>query len=317
MTEIEQIHANPLTALGPPAWHWEIVVYLFLGGIAAGVMILSMMLGRRVPLEERSRWARWLPLIAPLLLSVGMFALWLDLERKLTAYRFFLAFRWTAPMSWGSWILLGIYPVTIMLGLGQLTKDEADKAAGWGPLRILRLGGLLGWAHSWARQRLGGLGWANLLMGIALGGYTGILLSNLGARAAWSSAIIAPLFLVSGFSTGAALMMFFPLKDGERALLRDWDLAAIAVELALIGIFLVNLVSGDQAARAAAEFFLGGKLTAVFWSLVVATGLIVPFVIEAFEARRHLRHTAVAPALLLVGGLTLRWVLLTAGQTVG
>ena len=57
-----------------------------------------------------------------------------------------------------------------------------------------------------------GIGKLNLVLGIALGTYTGILLSTLSARPVWNSALLGPLFLISGFSTGAALMMLFPLN---------------------------------------------------------------------------------------------------------
>jgi len=58
----------------------------------------------------------------------------------------------------------------------------------------------------------------------------------------------------------------------------------------------------------------GGQYTATFWSLVVIAGLLVPLLLESLEARRQLRHTAIAPVLLLVGGLSLRWILVLAGQ---
>jgi formate-dependent nitrite reductase membrane component NrfD len=317
MTEIELFHKNPLTPLGPAAWHWEVAVYLFLGGVTAGLMILNTLLAWRVPSRERSRWGRWLLLAAPVLISFGMLALFLDLETHTRAYRFYLAFEVTSPMSWGAWILLLIYPVTLLLGLGQLTDDEARWLADWKPVTSLRLGALVGWAHRWGAARLRGLQWTNLLAGIALGTYTGILLGTLGARAAWNSAILGPLFLVSGVSTGAAMMMLFPLNPGEHRLVRTWDLGAIVVELALLGIFLLGLVTGGAGARSAGALLTGGtgSLTAAFWSLVVVAGLVVPLAIEGLEARFHLRSTRLAPVLLLVGGLSLRWILVIAGQT--
>jgi formate-dependent nitrite reductase membrane component NrfD len=60
--------------------------------------------------------------------------------------------------------------------------------------------------------------------------------------------------------------------------------------------------------------FFGGEYTAVFWALVVFAGLLVPLLVEAVEARKHLRPTRVAPVLVLCGGLALRWVLVSAGQ---
>jgi hypothetical protein len=50
------------------------------------------------------------------------------------------------------------------------------------------------------------LGWANLVLGVGLGIYTGILLNTMVARPLWNSAILGPLFLVSGLSAGAAVM---------------------------------------------------------------------------------------------------------------
>jgi formate-dependent nitrite reductase membrane component NrfD len=47
---------------------------------------------------------------------------------------------------------------------------------------------------------------------------------------------------------------------------------------------------------------------------VIIAGLAVPFLIEAVEARKKLRPTLFAPVLLLVGGLSLRFILVAAGQ---
>lgn len=317
MNEIDVVHTNPLTTLGGVAWQWEIPVYLFLGGITAGLMIFSAILGRRVPDEERSRWSRWAVLGAPIVLSLGMLALFADLEYRTHAYRFYLALQPASPMSWGSWILLAIYPATVLLGLGQLTAGEAQKLAGWGPLRVLRLGGLLQWAHGWGKARLSGLRTTNLVLGIALGAYTGILLGTLGARAVWNSSVLGPLFLVSGVSTGAALMMLFPMAHKEHSLLRRWDIGAIVLELALLGAFLIGLASGGQSAKAAAAKFFGGDFTATFWALVVVAGLAVPLGLELLEGKKKLKPTVLAPALLLIGGFSLRWILVLAGQTVG
>jgi formate-dependent nitrite reductase membrane component NrfD len=243
-----------------------------------------------------------------------MLALFLDLANKPHVYRFYAALRLSSPMSWGSWILLAIYPVTLLLGLAGLTDAEARGLAGWRPIAALRLGVLVDRVRRWAVAHQGRLGAATVALGIALGGYTGLLLGTLGARPAWSSAVLGPLFLTSGVSTGAALMLLFPLADRERTWLRRVDIAAIALELALLGAYLLGLATAGDAGRAAARLFLGGSFTATFWSLVVIAGLVVPLTIELLEQHRGLRHTLVAPALLLVGGLSLRWILVLAGQ---
>ena len=217
-------------------------------------------------------------------------------------------------MSWGSWILIFIYPVTLLFGMAGLTRKEAQRVSQWPPLKALSLGALLLWGYEKARAGHQGLGRLSIAFGIGLGIYTGILLGTLGARPLWSSAILGPLFLVSGISTGAAVMMLFPLSKEEHHSLLRWDVLAIGVEICLIGLFFLDLASGNESGRQAAAMLLGGDYTALFWSLVVITGLIVPFLIEVLESRRHLRPTLFAPMLLLTGGFCLRWILVTAGQ---
>ncbi|HEX9161498.1 MAG TPA: NrfD/PsrC family molybdoenzyme membrane anchor subunit [Thermoanaerobaculia bacterium] len=257
-------------------WGWEIPVYLFLGGMAAGLMIISAIAPKR-----DSRAMRLLPFAAPLVLSLGMLALFLDLGNKLHVFRFYTAFRITSPMSWGSWILLAIYPVSILYGFT--------------PTR--------------------GLQRANLVLGIALGAYTGILLSALGARALWASPLLAPLFLVSGFSSAAAVALVLPLHEDERAFVRRWDVMAIAGELAILTFLFVGLLAdGGSRGRAAVALFFGGPFTATFWALVVILGLAAPLLLEMLEQRRHLRAVALAPSFLLIGGLALRWIFVAAGQ---
>jgi hypothetical protein len=56
------------------------------------------------------------------------------------------------------------------------------------------------------------------VLGVGLGIYTGILLNTMVARPLWNSAILGPLFLVSGLSAGAAVMhMAATLLQGRTA----------------------------------------------------------------------------------------------------
>ena len=278
-------------------WGWEIPVYLFLGGAAAGVMILSSLLALRG--RERSRAARWLAFAPAILVSLGMGALFLDIELKRHVLRFYAAFRWTSPMSWGAWILVLVYPASLLTALAGLDDGDAPAFAA-----------LVRKAREFAAQ----LRWTNLVAGIALGVYTGILLSTLGARPLWSSALLGPLFLVSGLSSGAALLMLFDISAEERHFAARWDLLALGLEAVLLTLFIVGLSTSGAAGKEAARLLTGGPYTAVFWTLVVIAGLAIPWALEWMEARLHLRAIAAAPALVLIGGLSLRWILVAAGQ---
>jgi protein NrfD len=316
MTELEIARHNAWIDPALYVWGWEIAVYLFLGGVAAGVMVLSAALHVRDASASDTPRERWIIFAAPALLSVGMLALLLDLHLKLHVFRFYTAFRLSSPMSWGAWILVAIYPATLLLGLASLTRAQAEGLAASGLVRTLRLGRLTLRAHDLACDHEPRLRTLNLLLGIALGVYTGILLSNLGARPAWNSALLGPLFLVSGVSGGAALMMLAPVSHSRHRTLLRWDMTAIVLETVLLALYLLGLAySGGQSGQDAAALFLGGRFTAPFWALVMVAGLGVPFVLDALERWRRLGPTPVAPALVLIGGLALRWILVLAGQS--
>lgn len=308
MIETEMIRNSHLIDPQMHIWGWEIPVYLFLGGVTAGLMILSALARRRFG-APASRALRWAPFLAVALLSIGMLALFLDLESKLHVFRFYLAFRLTSPMSWGSWILLAIYPAAILFGIGQLTPEEWEsvraRAGRWIPQSL----------HRWAVSNERTLGMWNIALGIGLGTYTGILLGTLGARALWSSPLLGPLFLASGFSSAAALLMLTPVSHDEHRWAMRWDLVAIGVEAALLALFFAGLFAGGTASREAAALLFGGTYTAVFWSLAVIAGLVIPFAMETLEGRLRLAPAAAAPLLVLAGGLSLRWILVAAGQT--
>ena len=309
MIEVDIARSSHLIDPQLHIWGWEIPVYLFLGGVAAGLMVMSAALGLKEPDRMRSRWARLMPLAAPVILSLGMGALFLDLEFKVHVLRFYGTFRATSPMSWGAWILVAIYPATLLLGLAGVTDDELGAVT----RRFPFLGALRG-LRDWAVERTRTLRVTNLALGVGLGVYTGVLLGTLGARAVWSSSVLGPLFLVSGLSTGAAFMMLFPLDHAEHDALRKWDMLAIGAELGLLVLFLIGLGTSGAAGSEALALFTGGKWTASLWSLVVVAGLLVPFALETLESRKGLRPTIAAPLLLLVGGFALRWILVASGQ---
>jgi len=244
-----------------------------------------------------------------------MFLLFLDLEFKSHVYRFYFTFELRSPMSWGAWLLVLIYPSTILHGMGGLTQTEADKMVGWRPVQALRLGRILQTLRRWGQDHLTLLTKTNIGLGVALGLYTGILLGTLQARALWNSTMLAPLFLASGFSAGAALLLLFPLKSREKHLLVRWDLYVIGAEAVLLALFFIDRASSCVLGREQVGRFFGGDLTAPFWSLVIVAGLAVPAFLEMLEIRKNYRPTVMAPILILLGGIALRWILVAAGQT--
>jgi len=102
MLEIVTTRSNELVDPLLHVWGWEIPVYLFLGGWVAGIMILSGFFLFKGHHERRHCICATLPLLAVGLLSLGMLALFLDLEHKLHVFRLYLTFEPLSPMSWGA-----------------------------------------------------------------------------------------------------------------------------------------------------------------------------------------------------------------------
>lgn len=306
LVEIVHGRANPMIDPHMHIWGWEIPVYLFLGGLVAGLMVLVPLLELRT--GKRSAGLQHAPLLAVVLLSLGMGALALDLEYPLHLYRFYLAFRPTSPMSWGSWILMLVYPALILAWLGGLTAE------GRRLLDRLPAKALVDKVIDLATTHRTRILWSSVALGVALGTYTGLLLGTMAARIQWNTAVLGPLFLTSGLSTGAALMMLLPTEDDRKALLVRWDSVAIVIELGLIGAMLLGFATSGSAGQVAAHTLLGGEWTPWFWSLVVVAGLLVPLALNMVEIRRHVPMTLASPALVLIGGFALRVVLVASGQ---
>jgi formate-dependent nitrite reductase membrane component NrfD len=302
---------SPATDPRLHVWGWEIPVYLFLGGFTAGIMVLSgwaLWKGRR-NLRPHTTFAlasSGLFMLGLAAISLGMLALLLDLSHKPYVIRLYLTFEPASPMSWGSWILLLVYPV---LAAGVLLDP---------PKVLLRYVPALRPAVDWmeasplARHAVG---FVSIVTGVALGIYTGILLSALGARPLWSSGLLGPLFLVSGLSTAAAFAHWASPEPEERVHLAWLDNLFLATELGLIVLLLVGLASSTGAHAEAARLLLGGPYTAVFWVGVVGLGILLPLVVQSLAVTHRIIHTPIAPVLVMLGGLALRFVIVAAGQS--
>jgi protein NrfD len=317
LQEITTTRSNALIDPGLHVWHGEVAAYLFLGGVVAGVMVLAGLGLLLRPKGGRSVHLGLLPWTAPILLSLGMVFLWLDLENRWNAFRFYLVFRPSSPMSWGAWILLAIYPASVAMAWLTTPEGMKQRLSDWVRGRSSFLANRLACLDGVVSTRVTKVAVVNIVAGAGLGIYTGMLLGTMASRPLWNSAILGPLFLTSGLSTGAAYMLLYRLEDTERILLARVDMGLILLELGLIAVWLVGLMSGGAAQRAGAYTLLGGSWTAAFWTLVVGFGLVAPFLGEWMERRGGHVPGRVAAGMVLVGGLALRWIIVYAGQHVG
>lgn len=301
-------------------WGWEVPVYLFLGGITAGIIILAALMilkkrGKDLPVST-NRVILW----APLFLTLGMGALFLDLANKQNVISFYLTFKITSVMSWGSWILLLIYPISILLilatfreGYPELYVKITEKLT---PVLNGKPAKLLESMISFSERNRDLIAKFAIPSGIALGIYTGILLSAFNAHPLWNSAILGPLFLVSGISTGAAFIILLSEKE-ERHFISSIDTKLIITEISILGLYFIGQITGGASKSEAINVFLGGSIiTPVFWIFVVFAGLLLPLFLEWQEQRGIEVHPKLQPALVLFGGVMLRIILVKAAFTI-
>jgi len=305
MFEITTTRHNHLIDPILHAWTWQIPVYLFLGGLVAGMMIISGFFLFRGRHKEESCSCFYLPYISFIILSVGMLFLFLDLEHKQYVWRLYTTFQITSPMSWGAWILILVYPILLANMILRVPKSVVKKIPKIEEFskKILE--------HKWAVKNIGII---NMLLGAMVGMYTGILLSSLGARPLWSSAVLWMLFLVSGLSGAAAFVHLIAKNDYERKLLAKSDNGFLVIELFVIAMMIIGLLTSSSSHMAAAILLLNGPYASVFWVFVVGMGIVIPLFIQLLAVNQKIHHTPIAPIMVIVGGLILRFVIVSAGQ---
>lgn len=305
MNEITNTRMNPGIDPSLSIWNWEIPIYLFLGGIVAGMMIISgyfLFKGRTKDVECS---CFLVPFVSFILLSFGMLALFLDLEHKAYVWRVYTTFKIKSPMSWGSWILILIYPILILNILIRIPDFLSKK------LKFLKSISLKINSHPTAIKNIG---LVSMIFGALLGIYTGVLLSSLGARPLWNNSTLWILFLLSGLSSAAAFVHLIAKSKYESHLLAKADNVFLSLELIVLVLFLIGLLTSTQVHISAAELLISGNYAPLFWVFVIGLGIIIPLIIQLYAVNNKIKHQPVAPIMVIIGGLILRFVIVNAGQ---
>jgi formate-dependent nitrite reductase membrane component NrfD len=286
-------------------WHWQIPIYLFLGGLAAGILFLAgvyTILGKDKEMQATVKWA---PFIVPFALIIGLFMLFLDLKHKLYFWQLYTTIRLESPMGWGAWVLMIMTPISIIWSASYVR--EVFPNWDW-KFKFLYT------FEAWVIKNRWFIAWPMAIYAVILGIYTGILLSAFNARPLWNTTILGPLFLVSGMSTGAASIILMSKNHEERRLIGRLDLLFIAVELFFITHMIMGFLAGSEVQIQAAQLFLGGEFTVPFFVFVIFLGLLLPAVLEILELIGFKVPIVIPAILVLIGGLIFRFIMVEAGQ---
>lgn len=291
-------------------WTWLPAIYLFLGGVSAGAMLIVALLklagrGRFKTTITVGSWA------ATIALACGLLALVAEVEKPFQAMVLFKSF--VNPTSWmtiGAWIL---FVSIIVFGLFALVSTPA----------VVSRVPFLERSEKTLGRVLAAIA-APLAVAVAV--YTGILLSAAPSIPLWGTWLLPALFTVSAFDTGvAAIVIILAVLEKDEmgrklaSLLEVATSCLIVLESIVLAVFLGGMLGGNPSEALSAGILVEGELSVPFWTLVVGFGLAVPFVaalVQLVMARKDIHSKWLSlggAACVLLGGFTLRYVILSAG----
>lgn len=299
-------------------WDWRVALYLFLGGLSAGLAVMAgvLHLYKKGDLTYKEN-ASWLaPLMVPVILGAGMLFIFLDLENKLNVYHLYFTVQILSPMSWGSWGLLLFFPLSAAFALAALPERHYK----WLPFDFLKK------LAAFLSSKVQIIAVLNQLIGVFIGIYTGVLLSSFVARPLWNSSILPVLFLLSALSAGAALMIVVSRTLPAKLFFTKLDIVLIAAEMTALPLFFYGQYTSSAAQRASImPFFSFSHEYLWYGAAIVLLGVVFPFalILKLLEVREGHVTQLTAPvvfrmhlsaALVLVGSVTVRFAFVYAGQ---
>ncbi len=304
-------------------WHWQIPLYLFVGGLAAGLIFFASYFYLKGKEDKFPVAVKVAPFLAPIVIVLGLIALLLDLRHPAYFWQLYTTIRLDSPMSWGAWTLGAIMPLSMLWPLSYI-KDIQEyfksykfkmpyNLITW-IIKMINRYWIIEWVYELSIKMRKPIAIINLVLSIVLGVYTGILLSAFNARPLWNTSILGPLFLVSGLSTGAAAIMWMARDHYERITFSKIDLLLIGIELFFIVHMFMGFLASSEVQQEAAALFLGGEFTAIFWGFFVFLGLVFPATMEIMELYGYKIPISIPAFFILFGGALFRFIMVDAGQ---
>ncbi|MCA5932848.1 cytochrome c nitrite reductase subunit NrfD [Pectobacterium versatile] len=301
-------------------WDWPIAIYLFLVGISAGLVTLSVLLRRYHPEQATadSTLMRTTLILAPCTIILGLLILVFHLTRPWTFWKLMFHYSFTSVMSVGV-MLFQVYMAALAVWLVNIFSEQVIVLQQrWLP-KLVMLPKVLGWLAPMQKS----LDIVMLLLAVMLGAYTGFLLSALKTYPLLNNPILPALFLFSGVSSGAAVALIAMAcryrrnpHSEEAHFVHRVETPVMWLEIFLLFAFFIGLALGDDGKQRALVAAVGGGFWAVwFWLGVVGIGLILPLLLKSWANRQHSPYGVLAVCgMSLVGVLLLRFFILYAGQ---
>ena len=304
-------------------WDWLIAIYLFLTGMSAGMVLISIHLKRKVIDGKASANGiiKATAVLAPLGIITGLTILIFHLTKPLSFWKILVFFNPTSVMSMGV-ILFQVYMVILFTWIAIMFKDE---------LAVL-LQKLFKGRFDFVNPIVDKLAkFENALelllalLAMMLAAYTGFLLSALKTYPMLNNPVLPVLFIFSSVSSGAAaclLLGIIGFKESFDSNCVKWihgiERPVVVFELFVLLTFFTGLIFGGGQKEVAAMAAIGsGFWASWFWYGVVGAGMLMPLALNFFvpaQSRHNKAFVLLVTSLSLAGVLMLRTFILYAGQ---
>jgi protein NrfD len=317
MTDIQYTEFLNNTAL---VWNWPIGIYLFLLGISVGMVTIAILLKRRLPEDQRAadnNVIKATAIFAPITVATGLLILVFHLTMPFTFWRLMIFYSTTSVMSIGV-MLFQVYMAILILWLAIVYAQLIER------LLKTKFSGITSLIKFISRFEYL-IESALLLIALALGAYTGFLLSALKTYPMLNNPVLPILFMFSGISSGAAAIVLFSttvFKESSHSrslsFVHKIESPVVLFELFLLAAFFIGLFyGGGQKTESAIVALSGGFWANIFWFGVIGIGIVVPLLLNAIVSN-SLKHNkgylVLVSCMSLFGTMLLRLFILYAGQ---
>jgi Fe-S-cluster-containing dehydrogenase component len=254
-------------------WGWRVSLYTWTKGLAAGAMLVPLILimAGRMPWDSAlARWAA--PGLALSFLAVtGSLLIW-DLRHPWRFYLIFTRHQWRSWLVRGSFIIGSYGAAVAVYLLGSLTDSVATRQAAAFFIAALAL---------------------------ATACYTAYLFAQARARDLWQSPLLAPHLAVQAAAAGAAAILPFAAWLGPRT--AETGTAALLCAAAAAHVLLVageiTITHPTEHAHLAVREMTRGRYARFFWPGLIAVAVavaapwagvaVVPFALLGLLAHEH------------------------------
>ena len=299
-------------------WPLLIDLYFFLGGLAGGAFVIAtianLLDGRRYrDIVRIGYYIAFLAIIPGpifLIVDLGLPTRFLHMMmvskpsleigmNAITVGPFHL--KPFSPMSAGAWALLGFGACAFLVTLDVFLEDRGGRSMS--TLRVVA--GVIGG-----------------FFGFFLAAYPGVLLGATARPLFINAHWLGALFLVVGVSSGGAAIALILSLLGAQAReslsrLMRFTAFALVLQLAALVLFIIAVqMSGATGIAQALAKLLAGPYSLTFWLGAVVIGIVVPLALQLGGGIKKAEPgmTALASALILIGGFLVKYVIIAAGQ---